>query len=207
VAELRAAAESLGLRAFPSLGNFVLVNVRRDAMEVYRGLLREGVIVRPMDAWGLPEHLRISLPPVEELARVGIDRPEAGDVSEAVIRLRQRKLPDPAVIGNAGSFFKNPVLEPGAANELAGRFPGLPAWPADEGAVKCSAAWMIEHCGLKGFREGDAGVSDRHALVLVNHGSASGKEILAVARRVQDTVENAFGVRLEPEPRIIEFSH
>jgi UDP-N-acetylmuramate dehydrogenase len=141
----------------------------------------------------------------EELQAVGIDRPTARDVSEAVIRLRRRKLPDPAVQGNAGSFFKNPLIERDRADDLLRRFPGLPAWPAADGSCKLSAAWMIEHCGLKGLREGDAGVSERHALVLVNHGAATGEEFAVLARRVRCRVLDTFGVDLEPEPVLIEF--
>jgi len=128
-------------------------------------------------------------------------------VSEAVIRLRRSKLPDPAVIGNAGSFFKNPVVDSDRADELSDRFPALPGWPEPDGRVKLSAAWMIEHCGLKGYRAGDAAVSERHALVLVNHGQATGAEILQLAERVRETVAESFAIRLEPEPRIILFDH
>jgi UDP-N-acetylmuramate dehydrogenase len=139
----------------------------------------------------------------EELA--GVETLSARAVSEAVIRLRQRKLPDPAEIGNAGSFFKNPIIDPDRASELRERFPALPGWPEPDGRVKLSAAWMIEHCGLKGYRAGDAGVSERHALVLVNHGQASGAEIVSLADKVRETVAGEFGIQLEPEPRIILF--
>jgi UDP-N-acetylmuramate dehydrogenase len=141
----------------------------------------------------------------DELARAGVEAPSALDVSDAVVRLRQRRLPDPAVIGNAGSFFKNPVLDPQQAEALLDRFPGLPAWPLGDDGVKLSAAWMIEHCGYKGRRAGPAGVSDRHALVLVNHGSASGKQIFRLSEAIQTAVRAAFGVLLEPEPRIVNF--
>jgi len=142
----------------------------------------------------------------EELSRLNIRQATALEVSDAVIRLRQRKLPDPATFGNAGSFFKNPVLKRDESEALLTRFPELPAWPQDDGSIKFSAAWMIEHCGLKGHRTGDAGISDRHALVIVNHGSASGEEILQLARTIQSTIFDAFGVSLEPEPRIVNFS-
>jgi len=142
----------------------------------------------------------------EELARSGVEKPTALDVSNAVVRLRRDKLPDPEILGNAGSFFKNPVLSLNDAAMLTGRFPDLPAWPQPGGQIKVSAAWMIEHCGLKGLREGDAGVSDRHALVLINHGSASGQDILRLSVKVQTTVYSEFGVLLEPEPRIINFA-
>ncbi len=142
----------------------------------------------------------------EELAAMGTDRPTARDVSNAVIRLRQRKLPDPAEIGNAGSFFKNPELDAETAQRLEGSWPDLPLHPVENGRFKASAAWMIEACGWKGRREGDAGMSSRHALVLVNHGRATGTELRDLARRVQADVERTFGVRLEPEPRLIEFT-
>jgi UDP-N-acetylmuramate dehydrogenase len=141
----------------------------------------------------------------EELEREGTGQATAIAVSDAVIRLRKRKLPDPAAAGNAGSFFKNPVLEPGEGRALLERFPALPAWVQGDEKIKLSAAWMIENCGLKGHSEGDAGVSDRHALVLVNHGSATGGEIIRLARNIQATIFDNFGVRLEIEPRIVEF--
>ena len=138
----------------------------------------------------------------DELARRSIARATPADVADAVSTVRRRKLPDPARLGNAGSFFRNPVLPADRAAELARRHPGLPAWPAD-GGVKLAAAWLIDQCGWKGRREGDAGVHAAHALVLVNHGRASGAQILALARRVRDSVLERFGVELEPEPLIV----
>jgi UDP-N-acetylmuramate dehydrogenase len=138
----------------------------------------------------------------EELAAMNIDSPNASAVAEAVIRLRTRKLPNPALIGNAGSFFKNPIVAAARAEELHKAHPTLPIWSAGDDR-KLSAAWLIEACGLKGLREGDAGVSDRHALVLVNYGHATGAQIWHVAQYVIDTVERRFGVRLEPEPIIV----
>ena len=132
-------------------------------------------------------------------------RPTARAVSDAVIRLRRRKLPDPAVAGNAGSFFKNPVIARDQAEQLRSRHAELLAWPLENGKVKLSAAWMIEACGLKGRREGGARVSEQHALVLVNEGGASGHDVSALAIEVQKAVYEAFGVRLEPEPLLVEF--
>jgi UDP-N-acetylmuramate dehydrogenase len=141
----------------------------------------------------------------EELGLPGGGKVTAKSVSDAVTRLRRRKLPDPSDAGNAGSFFKNPVLGMDDARVLLARHPGLPHWNLDDGEIKLSAAWMIEQCGLKGYRQGDAAVSERHALVIVNLGAASGREILDLASTVSDRVRDRFGVRLEPEPGIIDF--
>lgn len=140
----------------------------------------------------------------DELQAMGIARPSAAQVADAVIRVRQRKLPDPAVIGNAGSFFKNPIIDVQQAEALRAAYPALPVFPGNHPSErKLSAAWLIEHCGWKGQRDGDAGVSERHALVLVNHGRASGAQLLDLARRIAASVQNRFGVAIEPEPRII----
>ncbi len=140
----------------------------------------------------------------EELAAMSIDTPRASHVAEAVTRLRTRKLPNPAVIGNAGSFFKNPQVAADVATALKAEHAALPIFPANNPALrKLSAAWMIENCGWKGHRDGDAGVSAQHALVLVNHGHATGAQLLDLAHRVATSVRERFGVMLEPEPRII----
>ncbi|MBU6249017.1 MAG: UDP-N-acetylmuramate dehydrogenase [Xanthomonadaceae bacterium] len=139
----------------------------------------------------------------EELARMGVDKPAPFHVAEAIIHLRTRKLPDPAVIGNAGSFFKNPMVDAATGEALRREHPELVAWPAADGRWKLSAAWLIEAAGLKGYREGDAGISSRHALVLVNHGQATGRELWALARQVIASVGATFGVKLEPEPLVI----
>jgi len=140
----------------------------------------------------------------DELQAMDISSPSARQVSEAVIRIRQRKLPDPAIVGNAGSFFKNPVVKRATAELLAVDFTGLPLYPVNDDRVKLSAAWMIDHCGWKGHREGDAGVSDQHALVLVNYGNAGGRHIFELATAIGDSVKHRFGVELQPEPRIIQ---
>ena len=139
----------------------------------------------------------------EELAAMGVTLPSAPLVAEAVVRLRTRKLPDPAVLGNAGSFFKNPLVDAAQAQALRAREPRLPCWPDAPGRTKLSAAWLVEQAGCKGWREGDAGVSTQHALVLVNHGAASGAQVWALAQRVREAVRSRFGVELEPEPRIV----
>jgi UDP-N-acetylmuramate dehydrogenase len=136
--------------------------------------------------------------------RIVADAATPHAVSEAVIAIRRSKLPDPAVLGNAGSFFRNPVLPAAEVEALKARHPGLPAHPADQpGRSKLAAGWLIEQCGWKGHRAGDAGVHERHALVLVNHGNASGAQILALAHAIQRSVHQRFGIRLEPEPKIV----
>jgi UDP-N-acetylmuramate dehydrogenase len=142
----------------------------------------------------------------DELAAQGVDSPDAQAVFEAVCALRRRKLPDPARIGNAGSFFKNPAVPDAQAAFIRDHWPTMPSWPSGAGHVKLSAAWLLERAGLKGHRLGDAGVSDHHALVLVNHGSATGRQLLELSRHIQHAVEAQFGVRLEPEPRILVFT-
>ncbi|WP_266159345.1 UDP-N-acetylmuramate dehydrogenase [Dyella silvatica] len=139
----------------------------------------------------------------EELARMGVDKPAPFHVAEAVVHLRTRKLPDPAVIGNAGSFFKNPIVDAAQGEALKREHPELVAWPGADGRWKISAAWLIDTAGFKGLREGDAGISNRHALVLVNHGKATGTELWAFAQRVVEGVRARFGVTLEAEPLVI----
>ena len=139
----------------------------------------------------------------EELQAMGVDVPDAKQVSEAVIRIRQRKLPDPLITGNAGSFFKNPVVNHATADLLEKDFPGLPVFPMDNKLAKLSAAWMIEQCGWKGRSMGRAAVSDQHALVLVNKDNATGVELLTLADAIRKSVKNRFAVELQPEPLII----
>lgn len=140
----------------------------------------------------------------EELAAMGIDAPGARDVATAVERIRRRKLPDPALLANAGSFFKNPIVDARRAMDLVRGHAGLPVFPGpDRDTRKLSAAWLIDACGWKGVREGDAGVSPAHALVLVNHGQASGAELLVLARRIAASVAQRYDVQLEPEPRLV----
>ena len=139
----------------------------------------------------------------EELKTLCLDSPTHAEVGHAVERLRLRKLPDPAEIGNAGSFFKNPIVTDKTAEVLRRRYPELPVYRVVPGRAKLSAAWLIERSGFKGYRRGDAGMSELHALVLVNHGGASGAELLTFARSVQEAVEKRFGIFLAIEPKIL----
>lgn len=138
-----------------------------------------------------------------ELATRSIATPSAHDISNAVIAIRQRKLPDPAVQGNAGSFFKNPVVSNAQKQALAERFPQLVSYPQADGSHKLAAGWLVDQAGWKGKTRGAAGVCATQALVLVNRGGASGNEIARLAASIQDDVEARFGVHLEPEPLIL----
>lgn len=133
---------------------------------------------------------------------LGCVSPTAEEVFAAVVALRRRKLPDPAQAGNAGSFFKNPVLDAAAASTLLNSHPDLPHWPQADGGTKFSAAAMIQACGLKGHQAGAAAVSNQHALVLVNRGGATGRDLWHLAQLVRERVAGRFGIELEPEPRI-----
>ena len=140
----------------------------------------------------------------EELAAMGVHAPAPRHVADAVIAIRRRKLPDPAVIGNAGSFFKNPIVPAAQAEALQAQHAALPVFRGNDADTrKLSAGWLIDQCGWKGHREGDAGVAATHALVLVNHGQATGQQLLGLARKIADSVHTRFGVALEPEPRVI----
>ncbi len=140
----------------------------------------------------------------DEIVAMGIAAPTPRDVAQAVIAIRRRKLPDPAVLGNAGSFFKNPIVPVAQAEALHAQNPSMPMFRGDDARTrKLSAAWFIDNCGWKGHRDGDAGIASTHALVLVNHGRATGAQLLALARRIADSVHTRFAVPIEPEPRIV----
>lgn len=140
----------------------------------------------------------------EELEKMKIREPSIRAIAEAVIRIRTAKLPDPAVIGNAGSFFKNPSVPGAQFTELKNRFPDIVGYPDPaSGMTKLAAGWLIEQCGWKGYRRGDAGCHDRQALVLVNYGAATGREIYDLSEDILRSVQQRFGVTLEREVNII----
>ncbi|HEY4287308.1 MAG TPA: UDP-N-acetylmuramate dehydrogenase [Puia sp.] len=147
----------------------------------------------------------------EELEKTGVSQLSIQAISQAVINIRSSKLPDPKVIGNAGSFFKNPTVPNKQFELLQEKFPGIVGYPnpisptgsASINSTKLAAGWLIEQCGWKGFRRGDAGCHGRQALVLVNYGNASGEEIYALSEEILQSVERKFGVMLEREVNII----
>ena len=138
-----------------------------------------------------------------KLRETGIAQPEAQTVCDWVCAIRRAKLPDPAVIGNVGSFFKNPVVSAEQCRDIIGRDPEVVHYPLPDGSVKLAAGWLIDACGWKGKSIGRAGVYEKQALVLVNRGGASGAEVVTLARAIQESVYGRFGIRLEPEPIVV----
>lgn len=137
-----------------------------------------------------------------ELDKLNIINPTIQDVSRAVIKIRQSKLPDPKDIGNSGSFFKNPIIPKTQFEELQKQFPDISGYVSDD-EVKVAAGWLIEKAGWKGRRFGDAGVHEKQALVLVNYGNATGQEIYDLSQRIIDDIFDKFGINLEREVNII----
>ena len=132
-----------------------------------------------------------------EVASLGA--PSLENIRSAVAAIRARKLPDPKTLGNAGSFFKNPLVDAVLAEKLAAQYPGMPQWVCGDGRVKLSAGWLIDRAGWKGFRRGAVGVYEAQALVLVNYGGATGRDVVQLADDIRADVERKFGLRLEPE--------
>lgn len=181
----------------------------QDCAFVYRDSLfkRESgrwIILRVRFVLGRQSPLHLDYGPVRQrLAEQGIESPNASDVSRAICAIRSEKLPDPAVLGNAGSFFKNPLVSAELAQRLQAEYLDLVAYPQADGQVKLAAGWLIDKAGWKGFRDGDAGVHRLQALVLVNHGNATGQQLLDLARRIQADIAERFGVSLEIEPNVL----
>ncbi len=138
-----------------------------------------------------------------KIAETGITHPSPRQVFDWVCAIRRAKLPDPAVIGNAGSFFKNPVVTPEQCRDIIARDPAIVHYPMADGSFKLAAGWLIDACGWKGKSIGQAGVYEKQALVLVNRGQAIGGEIVTLARAIQESVYGRFGIRLEPEPVVL----
>ena len=138
-----------------------------------------------------------------ELAQKNIENPSLVDVSNAVIAIRQSKLPDPATLGNSGSFFKNPIVLKSQFEPIHKKFPEMKFYEISETEVKVPAGWLIEQAGFKGKRFGDAGIHKNQALVLVNYGNATGQEILNVSKNIQNTVFEMFGISIEAEVNVI----
>ncbi|SDC57259.1 UDP-N-acetylmuramate dehydrogenase [Pseudomonas guariconensis] len=161
------------------------------------------LILRVRFALSRTLHAHLDYGPVRQrLLEQGVHAPTAMAISEAICSIRREKLPDPAELGNAGSFFKNPVVTAALAEQIRERFPGVVAYPQADGQVKLAAGWLIEQAGWKGYRDGDAGVHRLQSLVLVNYGRASGAQVHDLARRIQADIYERFGVELEMEPNL-----
>lgn len=149
-------------------------------------------------------HLNTSYGAITQtLEEMKIKKPTIRDISSAVIKIRQSKLPDPAKIGNAGSFFKNPTIDKIQYEELKTEYPEIPGYELPDDGVKIPAAWLIEQCGWKGVKKGDIGVHKNQALVLVNYGGGKGTDLKALAEDIKDSVIKKFGIELNPEVNII----
>ena len=138
-----------------------------------------------------------------KVAETGIAEPSARQVYDWICAIRRAKLPDPAVIGNAGSFFKNPIVTEDQCRDIIGRDPHVVHYPMPDGTFKLAAGWLIDACGWKGKSIGRAGVYEKQALVLVNRGDAIGAEVVTLAKAIQESVYGRFGIRLEPEPVVL----
>lgn len=170
---------------------------------IFKHELRGRVIITAVD-------IRLSRTPRPRLGYGDVEREVEArggatlrNIREAICSIRRAKLPDPAVLGNAGSFFKNPVVEASVAENLLKAYPEMPHYPAPEGRVKLAAGWLIDRAGMKGHRAGNVGVHERQALVIVNHGGATGGEVIAFARTVQARVREKFGIEIDTEVNIL----
>jgi UDP-N-acetylmuramate dehydrogenase len=196
------------LQAFDFDSGQVLTLTREACVFAYRDsifkqALRDRVAIINITV-ALPKRWQANLRYVELAdALAPISNPSAIDISEVVMAIRRRKLPDPAVMGNAGSFFKNPVVSAAQRDALLLAYPQLVSYEQGNGSVKLAAGWLIDQCGWKGRSLGAAGVHDRQALVLVNRGGATGEDMVQLAERIQTDVALRFGVNLEIEPVVV----
>jgi len=196
-----------GLRAYDLReGRWVDMDAARCAFAY-----RDSVFKREPGRWviasvrvRLPRRWRpvMAYPDLQRHPRLG-GAPTVRDIFDAVCEIRRAKLPDPAVLGNAGSFFKNPVVPADRYEALRARFPGLVGYPQAPGGYKLAAGWLIDQCGWKGRRMGPVGVHERQALVLVNHGGARAADVLALAEAIRRDVDSRYGVTLEAEPVVV----
>jgi len=170
---------------------------------------RDSIFKRRLNAAGIITHVQFKLPKTwqPELSYQGLNELQfpvtAKEIMAKVIKLRQSKLPDPAILANAGSFFKNPIVSTSAFSLLQQQYPHIPNYLQDNGDIKLAAGWLIEQSGLKGYRIGDVGVHSQQALVLVNYNSASGRDIVLLAQYVQQKVREKFNIALNTEVRFI----
>jgi UDP-N-acetylmuramate dehydrogenase len=170
---------------------------------IFKGDLRRKYLITRI-YFRLSTHPKLSLEYgslKEEVCKLG--SMSLGNVRKIVISTRQNKLPDPDMIGNAGSFFKNPVTNESVINDLKARFPKLPVFRDHSGGMKIAGGWLIEQCGWKGKKIGDAGVHDKQALVIVNHGTATGNELFDLSEKIRKSVNEKFGISLEREVEVI----
>ncbi len=196
------------LHAFDFVTGELLTLTRDDCAfgyrdSIFKHALRDRAVIVDV-TFALPKRWQPNLRYAELAQEVAaVSKPTAMEISAAVIAIRSRKLPDPAVTGNAGSFFKNPVVSAAQRDALLAQYPQLVSYAQADGSFKLAAGWLIDQCGWKGRSLGAAGVHERQALVLVNRGGASGQEILQLAERIKEDVALRFGVSLETEPVVI----
>ncbi len=172
---------------------------------IFKHALRDRAIILEVK-FALPKSWQPNLRYAElaaELASRGIANPSAQEIADAVIAIRTRKLPDPAKVGNAGSFFKNPVVSAAQRNSLLAQHPALVSYLQADGSYKLAAGWLIDQCGWKGKSMGAAGVHENQALVLVNRGGATGADVLRLSNKIREEVQAKYGVILEAEPLIV----
>ncbi|BEV14538.1 UDP-N-acetylmuramate dehydrogenase [Herbaspirillum sp. DW155] len=198
------------LRAFDLISGELLTLDREACRFGYRDSifkqdLRDRAVVLDV-SFALPRRWQASVnyaDVAQALQERGINQPTPAEIAEAVIAIRTRKLPDPAKIGNAGSFFKNPIVPARLRDTLLAQYNNLVSYRVDDDHYKLAAGWLIDRCGWKGKSMGRAGVYEQQALVLVNRGGATGAEVARLARAIQEDVKEKFGVQLEPEPVFI----